>query len=124
MESKWWKQNLYGSSQNKNDVAPKVSNSGAGAPDDASGADFRGHPLPALPAAAAEVPFVSGASPPRPACLPERAGTASPPHRPWTKVVYYFLLGITRQSPGPALSVCQSVRWEIPPFQRGRAMIG
>lgn len=78
MESKWWKQNLCGSPQNKNDVAPKVSNSGAGAPDDASGADFRGHPLRALPAAAAEVPFVSGASLPRPACQRELALRALP----------------------------------------------
>lgn len=37
------------------------------------GADFWGHPLPAFPAAAAEVPFVSGASPPRPACQRELA---------------------------------------------------
>lgn len=62
----------------QNVVPPKVSSSGAGAPNDASAADFRGHPLPALPAVAAEVPFVSGASPPRPACQRELAPRALP----------------------------------------------
>lgn len=29
------------------------------------------------------------------------------PPAPWTKVVYYFLLGETRQSPGPAFTASQ-----------------
>lgn len=56
----------------------QVSSSGAGAPDAARGCWFLGAPLPALPASAAEVPFVSGASPPRPASLRELALHALP----------------------------------------------
>lgn len=67
------------------------------------------------------VPFVS--------VLPQlRARTCgghpapSPPR--WTKVVYYFLLRVARQSRGPALPPVQSARWESPPFRGARAATG
>lgn len=77
---------------------------------------------PRLPAAGSGF-LLSRVLPPAPgrgraSCHP----APSPPR--WTKVVYYFLLRVARQSRGPALPAVQSARWESPPFCRAWAATG